>query len=76
MIKNLGLVMGSALGALLVSMSVVRFVLPKLSKVVKGPYLDATLQDSRAESTEALGICAGDQGIALTTLRPSGSSSI
>ena len=72
MIKNLGLVMGSALGALLVSMSVVRFVLPKLSKVVKGPYLDATLQNSRAESTEALGICAGDQGIALTTLRPSG----
>ncbi len=72
MIKNLGLVMGSALGALLVSMSVVRFVLPKLSKVVKGPYLDATLQNSRAESTEAFGICAGDQGIALTTLRPSG----
>ncbi len=72
MIKNLGLVMGSAFGALLVSMSVVRFALPKLSKVIKGPYLDATLQESRAESTEALGICAGDQGIALTTLRPSG----
>jgi membrane-bound serine protease (ClpP class) len=72
MMKNLGLVMGSALGALLVSMSVVRFVLPRLSKVIKGPYLDATLQDSRAQSTEALGVSAGDQGIALTTLRPSG----
>lgn len=72
MMKNLGLVMGSALGALLVSMSVVRFALPKLAKVIKGPYLDATLQDSRADSTEAFGISAGDEGIALTTLRPSG----
>jgi len=72
MIKNLGLVMGSALGALLVSMSLVRFALPKLSKVIKGPYLDATLQDSRVESTEASGISAGDEGISLTTLRPSG----
>ena len=72
MIKNLGLVMGSALGALLVSMSVVRFALPKLSKVITGPYLDATLQDSRADSTESLGISAGDEGICLTTLRPSG----
>ncbi len=72
MMKNLGLVMGSALGALLVSMSVVRFVLPKLSKIVQGPYLDATLRDSRAEPTEALGISGGDEGISLTTLRPSG----
>lgn len=72
MIRNLGVVMGSALGALLVSMAVVRFGLPKLSKVVKGPYLDATLQDLRAESAEASGICAGNEGIALTTLRPSG----
>ena len=72
MIKNLLLVMGCALGALLVSMSVVRFALPKLSKVVKGPYLYATLKDSRAGSTESSGICAGDEGIALTTLRPSG----
>lgn len=72
MIKNLGLVMGSALGALVVSISVVRFALPKLSKVIPGPYLDATLQDSRADSTEALGISTGDEGISLTTLRPSG----
>jgi len=72
MMKNLGLVMGSALGALVVSMSAVRFVLPRLSKVIKGPYLDATLQDSRAQSTKALGISAGDEGVALTTLRPSG----
>ncbi|WP_320043076.1 NfeD family protein [uncultured Desulfobacter sp.] len=76
MIKNLGLVLGSALGALLVSMSAVRFALPRLSKVINGPYLEATLQDSRAESSEALGICAGDEGVALTTLRPSGKVSI
>lgn len=72
MIKNLGLVMGSALGALLVSMFTVRFVLPRLSKVINGPYLEATLRDSHAESSEALGISTGDEGIALTTLRPSG----
>jgi len=72
MMKNLGLVMGTALGSFLVSMAVVRFALPGLSKVVKGPYLDATLRDSRAGSAGAPGICAGDKGIALTTLRPSG----
>ncbi len=72
LINNLGRVVGCALGAFLVSMVVVRFVLPKLSRVMGGPYLEATLHESRVPVTEASGICAGDEGIALTTLRPSG----
>lgn len=72
MLKNLGLVMGSFLGALLVSFFLVRFVLPKVSVVVKGPYLSATLEDSRAISEESMKVAVGDKGIALTNLRPSG----
>ena len=72
MIKNLGMVMGCALGALLVSLFAVRFVLPRVSTVIKGPYLDASLQDSHADSSEAQGIVSGDEGVSLTTLRPSG----
>jgi len=72
MLKNLGMVMGSALGALFVSFFIIRFVLPRISTVVKGPYLSATLEDSHADSREALGVSAGETGEALTQLRPSG----
>jgi len=76
MVKNLGLVMGSALGALFVSFFMIRFVLPRISTLVQGPYLSATLEDSHADSTEAMKVCAGDTGKALTHLRPSGKVSI
>ncbi|WDP93284.1 MAG: serine protease [Desulfobacter sp.] len=72
MVKNVGLVMGAALAALAVSFSMIRYVLPLLSAVVKGPYLDATLQDSHADSKAIAGISPGNTGVALTQLRPSG----
>ncbi|MCG8636193.1 MAG: serine protease, partial [Desulfobacterales bacterium] len=72
MVKNFGLVLGSFIGALLVSLFMVRFVLPGISRVVKGPYLDATLEDSHADSTEAMAVTPGETGTALTQLRPSG----
>lgn len=72
MVKNLAMVLGSFAGALAVSLLMVRFVLPQFSKVVKGPYLEADLSDSRAASEESKTVSPGDEGIALTALRPSG----
>lgn len=72
MLKNAGLVMGSFMGALLVSFFLVRFVLPRMARVIKGPYLSASLQEAKADSREALKVRAGDEGITLTPLRPAG----
>ena len=72
MIRNLAMVLGSFAGALALSLFLVRFVLPRFSKVVEGPYLEADLADSRVESEEARAVAPGDQGIAISPLRPSG----
>lgn len=72
MIRNLAMVLGSFAGALALSLFMVRFVLPRFSKVVKGPYLEADLADSRVESEEARAVGPGDEGIAVSALRPSG----
>lgn len=72
LLRNLGVVLGSFMGSLLISLFMVRFVLPKLSLLVKGPYLSTTLQDSHADSNQALGVSPGEVGVALTPFRPSG----
>lgn len=72
MLKNFAMVMGCALGALLVSFFMIRFVLPRVGQVIQGPYLSATLEDAHADSMEAKTVQAGDEGRALTLLRPSG----
>ena len=72
LLRNLGVVIGSFMGSLLISMFLVRFVLPGMSKLVKGPYLSATLEDSHSGSTQGLGIRSGETGVALTLFRPSG----
>jgi membrane-bound serine protease (ClpP class) len=63
-------------GILLISFFLVflffRFGLSRLSKVVSGPYLDTTLEQSHADSKESLGANPGDLGIAQSFLRPSG----
>ncbi|MDD9302308.1 MAG: serine protease [Desulfobacter sp.] len=72
MLKNVSFVMGSFLGALVVSFLMIRFVLPRISTLIKGPYLSATLEDARADSAQSLEVSPGEAGIALTQLRPSG----
>lgn len=69
---NLARVMSSFVLALLVSLFCIRFVLPQLSKVVKGPYLDASLADSHVDAPRGIEARAGDTGVAKTALRPSG----
>jgi membrane-bound serine protease (ClpP class) len=72
LLRNLGVVLGSFMGALLISLFLVRFVLPRLSRLVKGPYLSTTLAASHADSDEILGVSPEAVGVALTPLRPSG----
>jgi len=72
LMKNLAQVLASLILALLSALFMLRFVLPRVSKVINGPYLDASLEESHADSTEALAVNPGDFGTAVTFLRPSG----
>ena len=69
---NITSVLASFLVAFFVSMAFVRYMLPRLGGVVSGPYLQATLAESRADSLEAATVRIGDVGEAATGLRPSG----
>ena len=49
---------------------------PTFSAVVKGPYLQASLKNSHADSSAVAGVSKGDNGLVVTALRPSGRISI
>jgi membrane-bound serine protease (ClpP class) len=70
--KNILQVLGSLLSAVLVSFLFLRYALPRLGTVIDGPYLSATLEKARANSSETMRVSVGDCGTALTLLRPSG----
>jgi len=72
LMKNLALVLGSFLFSFLISLFLIRYVLPGISKIVKGPYLEATLSNSHVAATSVLKIKPGDTGVAHSFLRPSG----
>lgn len=72
LMKNLAMVMGSFILAFLISLFMIRFVLPRFSKIVKGPYLEADLKNSHLDIKTASGLKPGDTGVAHTFLRPSG----
>ncbi len=72
LMKNLAIVSGSFLFAFLISLFLIRFVLPNISKIFKGPYLEADLKNSHVDITMDLSIKPGHTGVAYTFLRPSG----
>jgi membrane-bound serine protease (ClpP class) len=72
LVNNILHVLGALFIAVLMALFVLRYLLPKLSAVVEGPYLETTLKGSHAESVEASGAKIGDTGIAMSLLRPSG----
>ncbi len=72
LMKNLALVSGCFLFAFLISLFLIRFVLPNIAKIVKGPYLGTDLKDSHVDAVGNLSIKPGDTGIAYSSLRPSG----
>jgi membrane-bound serine protease (ClpP class) len=70
--KNVLHVLGALFMAIIIALVFLSYVLPKLSIVMDGPYLNTTLKNSRADSMETMKANVGDIGVALTFLRPSG----
>ena len=65
-------VLGAVLGAFVLSLAALRYLLPRVSRVVEGPYLEATLKEAHAGAGDAASVQVGDLGTAKTLLRPAG----
>jgi membrane-bound serine protease (ClpP class) len=76
LINNMLRVLSSVLGSFLFALFMLRYVLPRLSKTVPGPYLAATLAEARLDLPAATTLQAGHTGTAITLLRPSGKANI
>jgi membrane-bound serine protease (ClpP class) len=77
LVDNLLKVLSSVVGAFLAALLVLRYIFPRISKTVHGPYLAATLADARLDLPAAeTDIQAGQTGTAVTQLRPSGKAKI
>lgn len=74
--KNIILVLGSYGVAMMLGLAIFRYVLPRFSKGPQGPYLFSDLQESHADSGETQKVKKGDEGLALSYLRPSGKMKI
>lgn len=75
-VANLSKVLGALLVSFLFGLAFIRYGLPRLGRVVNGPYLFDTLADSHADSLEAKAIVVGQTGFAATPLRPAGKMNI
>ncbi|MFO7838254.1 MAG: NfeD family protein [Desulfosalsimonadaceae bacterium] len=71
-LNNVIKVLGSYLVALVVGLFFIRYVLPRFSTASGGPYLSASLREAQFDSSQTGRVHAGDQGEAITPLRPSG----
>ncbi len=72
--KNVFTVVGSLFGSFVLIVLFFRYVLPSMSKVIPGPYLTATLADSKVDSGTGSGVSLGAKGMVTKPLRPSGSA--
>jgi len=72
LLSNLTKVLGSFIVAFAAALVFLSYFFPRLGKLVEGPYLDATLADSHADSHEARKVTIGELGTAATFLRPAG----
>lgn len=76
LVGNLIKVLSASLGSFLLALFLLRYVFPKLSTRVRGPYLDATLAEARLDLPATAPIQVGQTGTALSLLRPSGKAEI
>jgi membrane-bound serine protease (ClpP class) len=70
--RNIMRVCLSILGSIVLIFVFFKYILEHLGRVVKGPYLSATLPDAQSIADMAFVPKIGDTGIASTPLRPSG----
>jgi membrane-bound serine protease (ClpP class) len=71
-IHNIISVLAICTFSMLLSILAFRYLLPHIPIAGRGPFLNATLKNSHADSFESMGINIGDKGVALSLLRPSG----
>ena len=76
LIDNALKVSSAVLGSFLLALFLLRYIFPKLSKTVKGPYLAATLADARLDLPVDTVLQPSQTGTAMTLLRPSGKAQI
>ena len=76
LISNVFSVLSAVLGSFLLALFILRYVFPRLSKTVRGPYLAHTLADARLDLPTGTPLQAGQTGTAITQLRPSGKADI
>ncbi|MDM8524685.1 NfeD family protein [Desulfococcaceae bacterium HSG8] len=71
--KNIISVLGSLIGSFVMSLFFLRYVFPKVSRTLPGPYLSATLAHSHVDSDMPSDVLVGNMGVVKKTLRPAGS---
>ncbi len=76
LVDNVLRVVGAFLAALLTGLLFLAYVLPRFSTARKGPFLETDLKAAHADSSETGKVKAGDRGVAMTFLRPSGKMKI
>jgi membrane-bound serine protease (ClpP class) len=74
--RNALTVLGSLLGSFVLILLFFRYVLPRISSLVPGPYLSATLAKSHVDSDVQVKVSVGDRGVVTKPLRPSGCARI
>lgn len=74
--SNIIQVLGSFAVGFLVALLFLRYMLPRLGRLVDGPYLATTLAGSHADSSETGRLKPGAVGLAHTFLRPAGKAEI
>jgi membrane-bound serine protease (ClpP class) len=72
LVNNIIKVLGSYLVAFILGIFFIRYVLPRFSSAAHGPYLTASLKEARSDASQTALVHTGDEGEALTALRPSG----
>ena len=72
LIRNLTKVLSATIGAFLLALFTLRYLFPRLSRTLAGPYLEASLSDARVDLPEVKAMQVGRTGTALTLLRPAG----
>ncbi|MBS3755497.1 MAG: nodulation protein NfeD [Desulfobacterales bacterium] len=76
LIENAVRVLGAYVAAVIAGLLFIRYVMPRIPSSREGPYLAASLEGAHADSRETQMVSAGDTGVALSYLRPSGKAEI
>lgn len=74
--KNILTIILSLLGSVVLIFLFFKYVFPRISGVISGPYLSATLAEAHSIPETPLAVSVGDRGVVTKTLRPSGSVKI